>query len=93
MQTQEDESNHDSEILEELYLQYYKIRKKLMMLIQIDCPNFAVLAREKSISLIEQDVIRTFPQLNLFQEGQKYHESILKLLKAFAMYRPDIGYV
>lgn len=23
----------------------------------------------------------------------KFHESLLKILKAFAMYRPDIGYV
>jgi len=42
----------DSEVLEELYLKYYKIRKKLLMLIQIDSPDYAVLAREKSISLI-----------------------------------------
>lgn len=30
----------DSEILEELYLKYYKIRKKLQMLIQIDSSDF-----------------------------------------------------
>lgn len=47
------ETEHDSEILEELYLKYYKIRKKLLMLIQIDHPNYSVQQREKSISLIE----------------------------------------
>ena len=31
--------------------------------------------------------------MELFQEGQKYHDNILKILRAFAMYRPDIGYV
>jgi hypothetical protein len=46
-------NEHDSEILEELYLKYYKIKKKLLMLIQIDSPSYAVLAREKSISLID----------------------------------------
>ena len=63
------------------------------MLIQIDSTDYAVLAREKSISLIAQDIRRTFPDLELFQDGMKYNESINKLLKAFAMYRPDIGYV
>ena len=86
-------TQEDSELLEELYLKYYKIRKKLLMLIQIDSPNYEVQAREKSISLIEQDIKRTFGELNLFQEGQKYHQNILKILRAFAMYRPDIGYV
>ena len=52
-----------------------------------------MLAREKSISLIEQDVKRTFAELKLFQDGMKYNQSIFKILKAFAMYRPDIGYV
>ena len=74
-------------------MKYYKIRKKLLMLIQIDSPSYQVQAREKSISLIEQDIKRTFAELNLFQEGMKYHENIFKILRAFAMYRPDIGYV
>ena len=63
------------------------------MLIQIDSPSYAVLAREKSISLIEQDIKRTFSNLALFQEDMKYHDSMLKILRAFTMYRPDIGYV
>jgi hypothetical protein len=62
-QSQVDGEEPDSEILEELYLQYHKLRKKLMMLIQIDSTNFSVLAREKSIQLIEQDVMRTFHHL------------------------------
>jgi hypothetical protein len=32
-ESQKKETEHDSEILEELYLKYYKIRKKLLMLI------------------------------------------------------------
>lgn len=31
--------------------------------------------------------------MSLFQEGMKYHDSLFKILRAFAMYRPDIGYV
>lgn len=65
-QSQVDGEEADSEILEELYLQYHKLRKKLLMLIQIDSTNFSVLAREKSIQLIEQDVMRTFNHLQLF---------------------------
>lgn len=38
--TQACSTDHDSELLEELYLKYYKIRKKLLMLIQIDSPSF-----------------------------------------------------
>jgi len=63
------------------------------MLIQIDSEDFSVLAREKSISLVGQDIKRTFAHLKLFQEGMQYHESLNRILKAFAMYRPDIGYV
>lgn len=36
------------------------------MLIQIDSTSYQVLAREKSISLIEQDIRRTFGDLDLF---------------------------
>ena len=43
------------------------------MLIQIDSPSYQVQAREKSISLIEQDIKRTFNELSLFQEGMKCH--------------------
>ena len=63
------------------------------MLIQIDHPSFLVQQREKSISLISQDVRRTFAALELFQEGQKYHDEVHRILRAFAMFRPDIGYV
>lgn len=63
------------------------------MLIQIDSPSYAVQQREKSISLIEQDIRRTFAELSLFQEGMLYHDSLYRILQAFAMFRPDIGYV
>ena len=63
------------------------------MLIQIDHVSYSVQQREKSISLIEQDIKRTFADLSLFQEGMKYHDALYKILRAFAMYRPDIGYV
>ena len=69
LQASTDDTAQDSELLEELYLKYYKIRKKLLMLIQIDTANYQILAREKSISLISLDIARTFPEMELFQEG------------------------
>ncbi|KAF7490404.1 TBC1 domain family member 14 [Sarcoptes scabiei] len=42
--------------------------------------------------LIKLDVLRTFPQLGLFQELGPYHQSLCDILSAYAVYRPDIGY-
>jgi hypothetical protein len=39
------------------------------------------------------DIRRTFADLELFQIGMKHYESLFKILRAFSMYRPDIGYV
>jgi len=43
--------------------------------------------------LIETDVARTFPTLQLFQQTGVAAESLSEVLRAFAQYRPDIGYV
>ena len=42
--------------------------------------------------LIKLDVLRTFPQLGLFQETGPYHKSLCDVLSAYVVYRPDIGY-
>jgi len=52
------------------------------------------LAREKSIQIIDTDIPRTFPRLaGLFQQGGPHHMKLQRILEAFTMYRPDIGYV
>lgn len=52
------------------------------------------LAREKSIQIIDTDIPRTFPRLaGLFQQGGPHHYKLHRILEAFTMYRPDIGYV
>ena len=52
------------------------------------------LAREKSIQIIDTDIPRTFPRLaGLFQTGGPHHRKLYRILEAFTMYRPDIGYV
>ncbi len=42
---------------------------------------------------IESDVKGTFPDLKIFQPAGPLHEPLLDVLKAYAMYRSDVGYV
>jgi len=42
---------------------------------------------------IEIDVKITFPELRIFQPDGPLHEPLLDVLKAYAMYRSDVGYV
>ncbi len=50
-------------------------------------------SKEKSISLIETDLPRTFPLLGLFKEDGAYFEPLQRILESFAIHRPDMGYV
>ena len=50
-------------------------------------------SKEKSISIIETDLPRTFPMLGLFKEEGAYFEALRRMLESFAIHRPDIGYV
>ena len=50
--------------------------------------------RKKSwLNKIEEDTKTTFPELKIFQPGGPLHGSLVDLLKAYAMYRSDVGYV
>lgn len=42
---------------------------------------------------IARDVPAVFPETEMFQQGAPLHESLTNVLKAFAMYRSDLGYV
>lgn len=42
---------------------------------------------------IAVDAQTTYPELRIFQPGGPLHESLLDVLKAYAMYRSDVGYV
>ncbi|TVY17577.1 TBC domain-containing protein C23D3.03c [Lachnellula arida] len=42
---------------------------------------------------IEEDVKRTYPELRIFQREGPLHGALLDVLKAYAMYRSDVGYV
>lgn len=42
---------------------------------------------------IEVDVRKTYPELKIFQPEGPLHDSLLDVLKAYAMYRSDVGYV
>lgn len=49
--------------------------------------------RENSIHLIKLDLSRTFPHLQIFQEGGPYYEPFREVLECYVKYRPDVGYV
>ncbi|XP_003426096.3 TBC1 domain family member 14 [Nasonia vitripennis] len=49
--------------------------------------------QSEALAAIRLDVARTFPTLCVFQEGGPLSESLQAVLAAYALYRPDIGYV
>jgi len=50
-------------------------------------------SRERSISGIQYDLPRTFPELGFFKQGGGFYEELEQVLEAFVVSRPDIGYV
>ncbi|KAK5719974.1 hypothetical protein LTR15_007247 [Elasticomyces elasticus] len=42
---------------------------------------------------IDRDVSNAFPELELFENGTPVHRALTEVLKAYAMYRHDVGYV
>eukprot|EP00602_Paraphysomonas_sp_CaronLab_P008488 CAMPEP_0185028716 /NCGR_PEP_ID=MMETSP1103-20130426/14654_1 /TAXON_ID=36769 /ORGANISM="Paraphysomonas bandaiensis, Strain Caron Lab Isolate" /LENGTH=322 /DNA_ID=CAMNT_0027563225 /DNA_START=110 /DNA_END=1078 /DNA_ORIENTATION=- len=51
------------------------------------------LSREDSIALIQHDVPRTFAKYSLFSLDTRLTESLERVLRTYACYRPDVGYV
>ena len=49
--------------------------------------------KEKSISLIDLDIERTFYNLGYFKNNSPESEDLREILRAFVISRPDIGYV
>ena len=49
-------------------------------------------SREESIKIIATDIPRTFSKEHIFK-SEAYFETLQKVLEAFSVYRPDIGYV
>jgi hypothetical protein len=45
------------------------------------------------LNKIEHDVRKTYPELKIFQPDGPLHSSLLDVLKAYAMYRSDVGYI
>lgn len=50
-------------------------------------------SKERSISGIQYDLPRTFPELGFFKRGGGFYEDLEQVLEAFVVNRPDIGYV
>ncbi|CAG8960102.1 hypothetical protein HYFRA_00010580 [Hymenoscyphus fraxineus] len=55
--------------------------------------NAEELMKKGWLDRIEVDVRTTYPELRIFQPDGPLHESLLDVLKAYAMYRSDVGYV
>ena len=51
------------------------------------------LGKENTVRLVSQDIARTFNQFGFFREGSPLNVQLRDMLEAFALYRPDIGYV
>jgi hypothetical protein len=75
----------------ELNRKFDKLKKKLNFLIAIELQT--IQSRERSISIIETDLPRTFPTLGFFKQGGVHYDQLQRILEAFTMHRPDIGYV
>lgn len=50
-------------------------------------------SRADSVSVIDIDLNRTFPDLRIFQTDGPLHDSLRRVLEAYVAYRPDVGYV
>lgn len=55
--------------------------------------NNEELKKKGWLDRIESDVKKTYPELKIFQPDAPLHASLLDVLKAYAMYRSDVGYV
>lgn len=49
-------------------------------------------AKESTAFQIKLDVSRTFSHLGLFQESGPYHDTLVNILAAYSVCRPDLGY-
>lgn len=49
--------------------------------------------KKRWLDQIALDARNTYPELKIFQEHGPLHKSLLDVMKAYAMYRSDIGYV
>ncbi len=50
-------------------------------------------SNEKTLLLIEKDLHRTMPELNLFGLDRPLGFCLRRILEAFVLYRPDVGYM
>ena len=55
--------------------------------------DLAAFGKAGTISYIDTDLARTFPQLAFFQEECAMHDQLRSILYTFCFYRPDVGYV
>jgi hypothetical protein len=81
-----------SHLSEELYLILVETSKHFVRDEEAS-PAVQPHGEQDTVNLIIADIGRTFPAMNLFGANQPLHESLVRLLCAFVMHRPDLGYV
>lgn len=81
-----DSSNTPPEKQAEAAAELAKLKKELA---QYEQPE----SKERSISGIQVDLPRTFPELGFFKRGGGFYEDLEQVLEVFVVCRPDIGYV
>jgi len=47
----------------------------------------------KNQKVIEEDLHRTYSEMNIFRYGNKLYQPLKNVLTAFSLLRPDLGYV
>ena len=50
-------------------------------------------AFRKNQKVIEEDLHRTYSEMNIFRFGNKLYQPLKNVLLAFSLLRPDLGYV
>lgn len=92
----EKENDKDREKDSELDKEREKDKYKLIGLSDSDIYNRYIIKttnKEKTISLIDLDVDRTFAYLGVFKPPSPLCDALREILRAFVVSRPDIGYV
>lgn len=53
----------------------------------------SAIGRETSLQLIDTDLPRTFPKMQLFGRDDAFHARLRQVLEAYTCSRPDLGYI
>ncbi|CAD6185157.1 unnamed protein product [Caenorhabditis auriculariae] len=84
---------NDLEITEEFYKSLIDKAEKYIAEQMLKEAMKSEIAMDSPIIQIGLDASRTFPNLGIFQRDGPYYTPLMNLLAAYAIFRPDVGYV